>query len=142
MEQPDSTDVNKNFFAEPNSQMAYVLGLAMGGGHIGNKNGQEFLSIRSIEKGQLEMVNIWMKSKYKVCDSGESEAGHTVWCLEVDNERVVTDAKRWGVNPPSTYLSKLPELPMEYHADFTRGLFSRIAVAAERNLFDEQGSKV
>jgi hypothetical protein len=116
--------VDETFFEKPSAAMAYVLGLAITDGCILKRtSGTEFLSIKSIDKDLLEKVKALMKSEYGVYDCGLSDAGNTVWRIDIANEKIVRDVKKWGVHPRKTFTTTFPKLPQKYHADFVRGVF-------------------
>lgn len=120
----ESSFVDENFFAEPNSQMAYVLGLIITDGCLyENHYGSERISIKSIDKDMLDMVKTMMKSEYSIYNCGKTSAGNNCWRIEIANQKIVDDVKKWGITPRKTFTTQFPPLPKKYHADFVRGVF-------------------
>ena len=119
-----SSLVDRQFFSEPNADMAYVLGLVISDGCIClSSRGREYVAIKSIDLPLLEMVREMMQSQYAITDCGRSSSGNIVWRIRIANKQVVDDLKRWGVTPRKTFTTSFPKLPGQFVGDFIRGVF-------------------
>lgn len=118
--------VNEKFFAEPNSIMAYVLGLFFTDGCISirdkNEN-REYASLKSIDKDLLELVAKLMSYEYNIYFAGKSEADNDTWRIDISNKHIIEDLKKWGMERRKTLTLKFPDLPEDCHIHFVRGVF-------------------
>ena len=119
-----TTFVDEKFFDEPNTQMAYILGLIVTDGCIvKRKSSREFVSIKSIDRQVLEKVKEMMRSEYGIYECGLSDAGNMVYRVDFASDKIVAGVKKWGVTARKTFTAVFPNLPKEFHADFVRGVF-------------------
>lgn len=117
--------VNSDFFANPTSDMAYVLGVFMSDGYLTKKtSGNLFLCLKLNDKDLLETIKALMKFEGSVCGAGLTQSGNQSYKIEISDSKIISDVQKWGIVERKTLTAKFPiELPQEYWRDFIRGIF-------------------
>ena len=115
--------INDNFFSEQNSQMAYLLGFFAADGCVYQNDNGIKLTLASVDRPFLEMVNKLLDSTYPIKDY-ETKEGYKNSELRFTSSQIKKDFAEYNIVPRKTYCFTFPQkLKKEYYRDFIRGYF-------------------
>ena len=109
-------EINKYFFRNWSSQMAYILGFTCADGNVHGRTLAWDLTDKYISNLQLlNSFNFAMGSNYPV------EKRNNSFRLRVSNKNVLIDIKKLGIIPNKKKILAFPEVPKKYLNHFIRG---------------------
>lgn len=116
--------VNKDFFKNWSSDMAYVSGFFSADGYITvNRRGGQFWCIQITDKKLLEQIRKAVKSGHKISTRSGSENESVLYRLQIGSIEMCNDLRKLGLRERKTKNLVAPNVPDKYFADFVRGYF-------------------
>ncbi|MFA6554620.1 MAG: LAGLIDADG family homing endonuclease [Candidatus Paceibacterota bacterium] len=114
--------INKDFFKEWTSDMAYILGFLFADGNIvKTKRGTYFVAIYTADYQLLVSIVQSIGSDHKISER-KSETG-VVYRIQIGSKDLFNDLVEKGLTPNKSRRMKLPNVPAKYFNDFVRGYF-------------------
>lgn len=124
MSVPVYKKVNKDFFKNWSSDMAYVLGFFSADGYITvNKRGGQFWCIQITDKKLLEQIKKTVGSEHKISTRIGTGNERILYRLQIGSIEMCDDLRKLGLRERKTKSLVVPNVPDEYFADFVRGYF-------------------
>lgn len=111
--------LNKKFFREWSSEMAYLLGYIYADGSMDRKKYR--IRISSVDKDQLETVRSLIDSNKPI--SSASNKNGSWYNFNIQNKEIYADLRKLGIFPNKSLTMRLPNIPKAYKIDFIRGYF-------------------
>lgn len=104
--------------------MAYVLGFfAADGCMIKNNRGAHYIEFHITDLDILEKIKILLNSQNKISIRKTREGLKTAYRLQIGSREIFNDLIMLGFAPRKSNIVELPDIPVEYFKDFTRGYF-------------------
>ncbi len=104
--------------------MAYVVGFFAADGYITvTKRGGQFWSIQITDKELLYSIKRVTGSEHTIGERIGNENEKTLYRLQVGSNEMCADLRRLGFFEQKTKSMSVPNVPIEYFSDFTRGYF-------------------
>lgn len=116
---------NEHFFKTWSPEMAYILGFfCADGAMIINPRGSQYIDIAITDLDLLESFRDCFGSNHKIGERAPETIGSkTRYRLQIGSKIIFEDLLRLGITPRKTFRFRLPKMPPQYFADFTRGYF-------------------
>lgn len=116
--------VNKDFFKNWSSDMAYVLGFFSADGYITvNKRGGQFWCIQITDKKLLEQIKKTVESEHKISTRIGRGNESILYRLQIGSIEMCDDLRKLSLRERKTKSLIVPNVPDKYFADFVRGYF-------------------
>ncbi len=104
--------------------MAYVLGFFAADGYITvNKRGGQFWCIQITDKELLYAIRKAIGSEHKISNRPGKGNNQTQYRLQLGSIEMCDDLRNLGFSERKTRSLSIPNVPVKYLADFTRGYF-------------------
>lgn len=117
---PLSKPINKSFFKQWSSEMAYVLGFfAADGNMTKTKKGGHYISFYSSDRDLLLAIQKSMGSKHKL----SQKKSELVYRFQIGSKEIFDDLSLLGFIPNKIRRMNLPEIPNKFTRHFIRGYF-------------------
>lgn len=119
-----SKSIDKNFFKNWSSKMAYVLGFFAADGTITiNPRGSNYFVLQIKDKKLLENIREVMASAHKISKRIHKKDDSVFYRLQIGSKEMCGDLGKLGFSRNKTKRLALPNIPNEFFNDFTRGYF-------------------
>lgn len=116
--------INKDFFKEWSSEMAYVLGFLFADGNIiHTKRNTWFWSLQITDKEILVKIKKTINSSHKISCKKKKENNKQLYRLQVGSKEMCLDLISLGLNPKKSKTMIFPKVSDKYFKDFLRGYF-------------------
>lgn len=116
--------VNKSFFKNWSSEMAYILGFFAADGYITiNKRGGQFWCIQIKDRNLLEQIKNVIQSEHKISTRITKNGESIMYRLQIGSVEMCEDLKVLGFAERKTKSLVVPNVPEKYFSDFVRGYF-------------------
>lgn len=122
---PIAKFVNKDFFKNWSSDMAYVVGFFAADGYITlNQRKGQFWSIQITDKELLEEIKKVLKSEHKIgVRLGRKPNKSTAYRLQIGSTEMCEDLQKLGMTERKTKSLVIPSIPDKFLSEFIRGYF-------------------
>lgn len=119
-----SLPINHNAFSEYSHEAAYWAGFLASDGNISQsktgKNSRVRLYLSSIDEPHLQKFKRFLQSEHKVALSEKYDR----CSFEFSSEQICQDLlDKYNITPRKSMTYEYPTIPLEFEADFLRGLF-------------------
>lgn len=122
---PVFKSVDKDFFKNWSSDMAYVLGFFAADGYMTlNKRGGQFWCIQIRDGDLLEKIKETIKSEHKISIRVRKKPNeNNQYRLQIGSVEMCDDLRKLGYYENKTKSLSIPNIPDKYFSDFVRGYF-------------------
>ena len=112
--------IDKDYFKNQSSDMAYVLGLLSADGCITNNQ----MSLKLIDRDILKKIKVSMCSDLSICNAGKNQGGSDNYQIRVSLSNFTVSPIEYGLTERKTFTNQFPKnLKSKFHSDFIRGYF-------------------
>lgn len=112
--------IDKDYFKNQTSDMAYVLGLLSADGCIINNQ----VSLKLIDRDILEKIKKSMRSDLSICNAGKNQGGSDNYQIRISLSNFTITPLEYGLAERKTFTNKFPKnLKSKFYSDFIRGYF-------------------
>lgn len=116
--------VNKYFFTEWSSEMAYVLGFFLADGTFDiTARGGYYFGFHICDKQILLKMKKALGSNHKISQRPVKDNESPRYRLQIGNKKMCEDLLKLGILPQKTKQLNLPKIPSQFIFDFVRGYF-------------------
>lgn len=116
--------INKTFFEQWSSEMAYVLGFFTADGSMyETKRGTKYLDFTSTDREIIEQIKKALESEHKIVERKMDGNKCDIYRLQVGSKKMFGDLLKLGFQPCKTKCLPSLEVPDEHFGDFVRGYF-------------------
>ncbi len=117
--------VNKDFFKNWSSEMAYVLGFFAADGYMWESaRGAYFFGFQIKDKNLLYKIRKILNSNHKIAQRiSKNSNWHDSYRLQIGSKEMFNDLLMLGMTPAKSKTLTFPKIPKEYLKDFIRGYF-------------------
>lgn len=115
--------VNHDYFSNPSSNMAWMLGFLAADGCVSKSRNQIVINLSRTDRNILEIIKEEIQIENNICDY-ENKDGFLCSSLSWTSQKQKEDLKKYNIVPAKTLILKPPyELPKEFWIDYIRGYF-------------------